>query len=364
VLTETPTVVRVSLAERSYEIRIGSGLLEAVGPLVGLELTARHAVIVTDPNVRSPHADRVMASLGETGVRTSGLLVAAGEQTKSPEHLVRLWSEMLESGADRKSVVVAVGGGVIGDLAGFLAATFGRGVRFVQVPTTLLAMVDSSVGGKTGINLPAAKNIIGAFWQPSGVLIDTDTLKTLPEREYRSGLAEVVKYGVILDADFFAYLEANVDGLIGRDPDVLKLIIARSCWLKAGVVERDEREETGLRAVLNYGHTFCHAIESVAGYGQYLHGEAVAIGMVCASRLAERLGRIDSELTARQEALLAKLGLPTAVLGLDSDELVAAMRHDKKAEHGELKFVLPTKLGHVEVVGGVLPSDAKAALRS
>lgn len=363
-MAETPTVVRVSLVERSYEIHIGSGVLNSAGEVVALQMGARHAVIVSDANVRTPHADRVMNSLSETGVRVNGLLVAPGEGTKSPEQLVRLWQELLETGADRKSVIVAVGGGVIGDLAGFLAATYTRGVRFVQVPTTLLAMVDSSVGGKTGINLPSAKNMVGAFWQPASVLIDTDTLKTLPEREYRSGLAEVVKYGVILDADFFDYLEANVDGLLARDPEVLKTIIARSCWLKAGVVEQDEREETGLRAVLNYGHTFCHAIEAVAGYGQYLHGEAVAIGMVCASRLAERLGRIPSQMTLRQEQLLAKLGLPTAVLGLDSDELVAAMRHDKKVEHGELRFVLPTKLGHVELVGGIDPRDAKAALHS
>lgn len=363
-MTDAPTVVRVSLAERSYEIHIGGNVNAAAGLLVAMQLGSRHAVIVTDPNVRQPHAERVMQSLAEAGVRVDGLMVAAGEQTKSPEQLVRLWNELLATGADRKSVIVAVGGGVIGDLAGFLAATYARGLRFLQVPTTLLAMVDSSVGGKTGINLPAAKNMVGAFWQPSAVLIDTETLKTLPEREYRSGLAEVVKYGVILDADFFAYLEANVEGLLQRDPEVLKTIIARSCWLKAGVVEQDEREESGLRAVLNYGHTFCHAIEAVAGYGQYLHGEAVAIGMVCASRLAERLGRIDSTLTARQEQLLTQLGLPTAVLGLDSDELVAAMRHDKKVEHGQLRFVLPTKLGHVELVGGIDAQAARDALHS
>jgi 3-dehydroquinate synthase len=363
-VADEPTVVRVSLAERSYEIHIGSNVIAATGLLVAMQLGSRHAVIVTDPNVRQPHADRAMNSLIEAGVRVDGLMVAAGEQTKSPEQLVRLWNELLETGADRKSVIVAIGGGVIGDLAGFLAATYTRGLRFLQVPTTLLAMVDSSVGGKTGINLPTAKNMIGSFWQPSAVLVDTETLKTLPEREYRSGLGEVVKYGVILDADFFEFLEANVDAILARDAEVLKTIIARCCWLKAGVVEQDEREETGLRAVLNYGHTYCHAIEAVSGYGQYLHGEAVAIGMVCASRLAARMGRIDSSLTDRQEQLLAKLGLPTAVLGLDADELLAAMRHDKKVEHGQLRFVLPTKLGHVELVGGVDPKDARAALRS
>jgi len=248
-------------------------------------------------------------------------------------------------------------------LAGFVAATFARGLAFVQIPTTLLAHVDSSVGGKVGVNLPAAKNIVGAFWQPTGVLIDLDTLATLPDREYRSGLAEVVKYGVILDADFFTYLESHAADLSARDPAVLEHVIARSCRLKADVVERDERELTGLRAVLNYGHTFCHAIETVSGYSTYLHGEAVAIGMVCASRLAERLGRIGSDLTSRQQVLLAKLGLPTAVENLDHDALLEAMQRDKKAEHGQLRFVLPSRLGCVEVVGGIDRQSVQAALQ-
>jgi 3-dehydroquinate synthase len=209
------------------------------------------------------------------------------------------------------------------------------------------------VGGKVGINLPAAKNIIGAFWQPAGVLIDLDVLTTLPEREYRSGLAEVVKYGVILDADFFAFLESHVAGLLARDPDVLLHIVTRSCRLKADVVEQDEREETGLRAVLNYGHTFCHAIETVTGYGQFLHGEAVAIGMVCAARLAEQLDRVDAAFGERQRHLLEQLGLPTVIGDLDRGQLLAAMQRDKKTEHGQLRFVLPSRLGHVELVDGV-----------
>ena len=253
-----------------------------------------------------------------------------------------LWDKLLELGADRKTVIVAVGGGVVGDLAGFVAATFARGLPFVQVPTTLLAQVDSSVGGKVGINLPGGKNMVGAFWQPAGVLIDTAVLATLPEREYRAGLAEVVKYGVILDADFFAYLEDHVDLLAARDTDVLEHVVTRSCRLKADVVEQDEREETGRRSVLNYGHTFCHALETVTGYGEYLHGEAVAIGMLCASRLAERLGRVDASFTERQHALLAALGLPVEFPDVDQDAILAAMSHDKKVEHGQLRFVLPT----------------------
>jgi 3-dehydroquinate synthase len=260
--------------------------------------------------------------------------------------------------------MVAVGGGVIGDLAGFVAATFARGLPFVQVPTTLLAQVDSSVGGKVGINLAGGKNMVGAFWQPAGVLIDTAVLSTLSDREYRAGLAEVVKYGVILDAAFFAYLEGHAAELAARDAEVLRHVIARSCQLKASVVERDEREQSGLRAVLNYGHTFCHALETVTGYGKYLHGEAVAIGMLCASRLAERLGRVDKTFTERQQKLLETLGLPVDFPAVDHDSLLHAMSHDKKVEHGRLRFVLPTRMGHVELVGDVAQEDVRAALKS
>jgi 3-dehydroquinate synthase len=255
--------------------------------------------------------------------------------------------------ADRKSMVIAVGGGVVGDLAGFIAATYARGLTFVQIPTTLLAQVDSSVGGKVGINLPAAKNIVGAFWQPAGVLIDLDCLRTLPQREYVSGLAEVVKYGVSLDQDFFDFLEKNKAGLLARDPQVLEHVVARSCQLKASIVEQDEREQTGRRAVLNYGHTFCHAIETTTGYDRFLHGEAVAIGMVCAAGLAQRLGRFSVEASRRQTALLEALQLPTRASGLDVEQMLAAMQHDKKAEYGQLRFVLPTQLGQADVVGGI-----------
>jgi 3-dehydroquinate synthase len=268
----------------------------------------------------------------------------------------------LEHGTDRKSIVVAVGGGVIGDLAGFIAATYARGLAFVQVPTSLLAHVDSSVGGKVGVNLPGAKNMVGAFWQPLGVLIDTQVLDTLPAREYRAGLAEVVKYGVIVDADFFAYLEQHVDEINDRTPEVLRCVIARCCRLKADVVENDERETLGLRAVLNYGHTFAHAIEAEAGYGQFLHGEAVSIGMVAASRLAERLGRIDSELTRRQHALLVRLGLPVEMPDIASDTLLAAMQRDKKVAHGRLRFILPARMGHVELVADVPQDEVRAAM--
>ncbi len=360
-MTVRAQTVQVRLAERSYDIEIGTDNLAGLGALVAGHCPTWHAVLVTDENVEQ-HAVRAGESLADEGIETDLVVVEPGEPSKSVATADLLWQKCLELGADRKSVVVAVGGGVIGDLAGFVAATFARGLRFVQVPTTLLAQVDSSVGGKVGINLPGAKNMVGAFWQPAAVLIDTAALETLPVREYRSGLAEVVKYGVILDAKFFDYLENNVAGLNQRDPHVLQHVIARCCRLKADVVEKDEREESGLRAVLNYGHTFCHALESVTGYGTLLHGEAVAIGMLCASRLAERLGRIDGDVTARQSRLLSELGLPTAVPDADHDDLLDSMRRDKKSEAGQLRFILPSRLGHVELVGNVDERDVLEAL--
>lgn len=359
------SILRVALAERSYEIAIGTGCLANIGRFVAERLPCRHAVVITDEHVEEPHAQAVAESLATAeglDATVDMLVIEAGEAAKSIDNATMLWEKLLDLRADRATVVVAVGGGVIGDLAGFVAASFARGIPFVQVPTTLLAQVDSSVGGKVGINLPGAKNMVGAFWQPRGVLIDTRVLETLPDREYRSGLAEVVKYGVILDAEFFDYLEQHVDDLNGRSADALRHIIRRSCELKALVVSQDEREETGLRAVLNYGHTFCHAIETLTGYGTYLHGEAVAIGMVCASRLAERMGRIPAELTTRQEALLASLGLPTQLPPLNADEMINVMGRDKKAEQGKLRFVLPTRLGHVETVKDVPLADVLAVL--
>jgi 3-dehydroquinate synthase len=359
-----PTIetVHVPLGERSYSIEIGTGNLAASGQFLSSRRKVSHAVIITDTHVESPHALQAAASLTAAGIGVDLLVIESGEASKSVESADDLWQKLVDLGADRKTVIVAVGGGVIGDLAGFVAATFARGIPLLQIPTTLLAQVDSSVGGKVGVNLPQAKNLVGSFWQPIGVVIDTEVLTTLPDREYRSGLAEVVKYGVILDADFFTYLEANIAGLTDRDPQVLRRIVARSCELKAQVVSQDEREETGLRAVLNYGHTFCHAFETLTGYGLLLHGEAVSIGMLCASRLAERLGRVDSEFTHRQHALLSALGLPIDVPALDPDRILAVMSRDKKVEHGQLRFVLPTRMGHVELVGGIDPTHVRAAL--
>lgn len=354
--------IRVALGERSYPIEIGSGNLSTFGRFLSKLGGAEHVALITDSNVEPLFSAAVGASFAEFDTEVDLLVVEAGEPSKAADMADSLWRKLLDLGADRKTVVAALGGGVVGDLAGFVAATYARGLRFLQIPTTLLAQVDSSVGGKVGVNLPGAKNMVGAFWQPIGVLIDTEVLDRLPRREFVSGLAEVVKYGVILDAEFFTYLESHVAELNARRPEALRHVIGRSCRLKADVVEADERETGGGRAVLNYGHTFAHGLEAVCGYGELLHGEAVSIGMMCAARLAERLGRIDAGLVHRQQALLESLGLPTKMSPADVDALLDVMSHDKKSESGRLRFVLPTRLGHVELVGDVDEEDATAAM--
>jgi 3-dehydroquinate synthase len=350
------------LGPRSYDIEIGAGQLARAGQFLAARAEVSHAVVITDANVVRPYAEQVQDVLASAKTRVDLAVIEPGEPSKSVAAAASLWERLLHAGADRKSVVVAVGGGVVGDLAGFVAATYARGLPFFQVPTTLLAQVDSSVGGKVGIDLPEAKNMVGAFLQPLGVLIDPATLTTLDDREYRAGLGEVVKYGVILDAEFFAFLENSADAVLRRDPEVLQTVIARCCRLKADVVQRDEFERTGLRAVLNYGHTFGHAFEALSGYGRLLHGEAVALGMLCACRLAGRLGRVDRTTVDRQARLLAALGLATALPALDPGQVLRTMMHDKKVQHGRLHLVLPSRLGHVELVGGIEPADVLAAL--
>ena len=356
--------VEVALGPRSYTIRIGQGLLaEAAHHLRAVAPGLSRAVLITDRNVEPLSAAPMRDQFQSAGIPACLLVIEPGEASKTIPVAHRLWEEMLAAGADRKSVVVAVGGGVVGDLAGFVAATYARGIRLVQVPTSLLAQVDSSVGGKVGVDLPKAKNMVGAFWQPVGVLIDPATLQTLPEREYRAGLAEVVKYGMILDADLFVRLEQHLEAIRRRDEEELAWVVARCCRLKAEVVQQDEREETGLRAILNYGHTFGHAFETLTGYSQLLHGEAVAMGMECAARLAERLGRIDRSLVERQRRLLEGLGLPVDPPPLDPEQVLEVMRHDKKASHGRLRLILPDRLGHVELVEEVPAEQVRAVLR-
>jgi 3-dehydroquinate synthase len=354
--------LQVELGTRSYRIAVVSHEL-GLGEFARMcAPRSTSALIVADENT-DPIADKVSLSCKAAGFHTSTVIVQAGEATKSLEWAGELYDELAELKADRQMLVVAVGGGVIGDLAGFAAATYNRGLPLFMVPTTLLSMVDSSVGGKVGINHPQGKNLIGSFHQPAGVFINTAFLESLPEREYCSGLAEVVKYGVILDAKFFDYLEANVESIHARDPAVVRHIVQRSCRLKADVVEQDEREETGLRAVLNYGHTFAHAFEAVSGYGTWLHGEAVAAGMVYASMLAEALGRVDAEFTQRQRKLLQAFQLPVSIPSeWPADDLIAAMYRDKKTEAGKLRFVLPTRMGHVELVNGVAENLVRRVL--
>jgi 3-dehydroquinate synthase len=356
-----PTV-HVNLGPRSYDIEIGSGNLGEAPKLCDTEQDDAHVVVITDSNVDDLYSEPVSDALQEAGAQIDILVVEAGEQSKDGEVAADLWEQLLDQGADRQTIVVALGGGVVGDLAGFVAATFTRGLRFVQIPTTLLAQVDSSVGGKVGINLPGGKNMVGAFWQPRGVLIDVNVLQSLPVREYRAGLAEVVKYGVIQDAEFFAYLETNIGLVNERDSATLTYIVERCCRLKADVVEQDEREETGLRSILNYGHTFGHAFEAATGYEKLLHGEGVAIGMMCAARLAERMGRVDEAFIERQRKLLEGLGMALDVPDVDRDELIEFMFRDKKVERGKLRFVLPTRLGHVELVRDVANEDVLASM--
>ncbi len=360
--SDASDTVRVELGERSYNILIGSRTLGSASIRVARELAMTHAIVITDDNVETPHATGVADHLSSAGVAVDLLVVAAGETSKSVATAERLWQQLLEMNADRKSVVVAVGGGVIGDLAGFIAATYARGLAFVQIPTSLLAQVDSSVGGKVAINLPTAKNMIGAFWQPSAVIIDTHVLSSLPHRQYVAGWGEIVKYGVILDAELFAYLEDHVQQIATRDDQTLRHIVARCCRLKAQVVGEDEREQTGRRAILNYGHTFGHALEAVTGYQQLLHGEAVAIGMLCASRLAESRQLVDREFTARQRRLLQALGLPVDMPPVDAEAVLQCMRQDKKVAHGRLRFVLPVRMGHVDLFDDVDPQLIQQAL--
>jgi 3-dehydroquinate synthase len=331
--------VNVDLGDRSYPIHIGSGILETLGGACKTAGLKGKCLIVTDEQVAPLYADQVFQSLGKAGFKPALEVLPAGEPTKSQAQLMNLYSKAAAQGLDRKCFMVALGGGVIGDLTGFAAASWLRGIRFVQVPTSLLAMVDSSVGGKTGINIPEGKNLVGAFHQPELVLIDLDTLKTLPPRELAAGMAEVVKYGIIWDAELFRVLE--------KKPEMDAGLIARCCEIKAEVVGQDEREG-GLRGILNFGHTAAHAIENVAGYGEFPHGEAVAIGMVYAAHLSVALKGLSVGESARIEKLLAGLSLPVGAPGLPWKDIRAAMAVDKKTVGGLLKFVLADRIGHVD----------------
>ena len=343
------STVRVELGARSYPIRIGHGLL-AVPESFGDLSSSGICVIVSNETVEPLYGARLAATLASLGPRVETIVLPDGESYKEWATLQRIFDALLAAHADRATTIVALGGGVIGDLAGFAAASFMRGVPYVQVPTTLLAQVDSSVGGKTAINHPMGKNLIGAFHQPAAVVIDVDTLDTLPQRELVAGLAEVIKYGAVADDAFLDWIEANVPALLARDKQALVAAVTRSCRIKADVVGADERE-SGVRAILNFGHTFAHAIETGTGYGTWLHGEAVGCGMVMAADLSVRLGLIDRARADRLARIVVAAGLPSKAPLLGDDRYLELMRLDKKALSGKLRFV-------------VLEGPGRAALRS
>jgi 3-dehydroquinate synthase len=359
--------VPVALGERSYDILIGQGLLAESGALIGDVLRGRQAAIVTDDNVARLHLPSLQASLAKTDITHTAIVLPPGEATKSYASLATLCDRLLLANIERRDLVIALGGGVIGDLAGFAAAVLRRGVDFAQIPTTLLAQVDSSVGGKTGINSPLGKNLVGAFHQPRLVLADLDLLTTLPQREFAAGYAEVAKYGLLGDAPFFDWLEANVQAILDGDAKARMHAVKTSCEAKARVVAEDETE-TGVRALLNLGHTFGHALEAATGYSnRLLHGEAVAIGMVQAFRFSEWLGHCAKGMARRVAAHLAKAGLPVATAQIPGSlppphDLVAIMRQDKKAVAGRLTFILARAIGETFVARDVREEDVTAFL--
>lgn len=341
--------LNVHLGERSYPIYIGQGIMDQIG-----ELFVKHGIskgspmlIVTDDHVAKHHLPSVVSKLETAGFKPTSYTVPSGEKSKSLCILEDIITVALQAGLDRKSTVVALGGGVVGDLAGFVAASYMRGVRFIQIPTTILAH-DSSVGGKVAVNHPLAKNIIGAFHQPELVLYDTSTLQTLPDRDARNGFSEMIKHGLIWDADFTAWLEENAEKLLKLDPEALEYGLYEGCRVKTIVVSEDEKEH-GLRAILNLGHTIGHALEAVAGFNELLHGEAISIGMVGSAKVAVRLGYPEQIYTVTKRILQA-FGLPTSVpMHLDTDEIISAMMHDKKFDEGNIVFIVPTEIGKVEI---------------
>ena len=348
--------LNIDLGERSYDIFLGSGLLERIGELLSQVLQPSQIVLVTHPSLFRLYGDKVVAGFKNQGWTTNVIEVPEGETSKSLHQADIFYNQLLDFNCDRKSVLVALGGGVIGDLTGFIAATYQRGIPFVQVPTTLLSQVDSSVGGKTAVNHPKGKNMIGAFYQPRMVVADLDTLQTLPQNEFRAGLAEVIKYGVISDASLFDYLENNVEKILQLDHECLAHIIKTSCAIKAEVVEKDERE-SHYRMILNFGHTLGHAIEALTGYSQFIHGEAVAIGMVYAAKLSQQLGKCQGAVSSRLSELVNKFGLPSQWPDLDSPAVIECLYHDKKTMNHKIKFILIKDIGRVEIVEDMPEAD-------
>ncbi|HBP87323.1 MAG TPA: 3-dehydroquinate synthase [Nitrospirales bacterium] len=341
--------VPVSLGDRSYHVLIQSGILSQIGRVLhNIGLSGRVG-IVTNPVVNELYGRVVLRALKQAGFSPFFVVIPDGEQAKSMHWLSKILDKLVAERLERQDVVLALGGGVVGDVAGFASSVYLRGVPFVQVPTTLVAQVDSSVGGKTGVNHPLGKNLIGAFYQPRVVVVDPQALQTLPKREWVAGLAEVIKYGMIADQKFFEYLEQHVDGLRGQAEDVIPTVIRRCCEIKAEVVGGDERE-SGRRRILNYGHTVGHALETWGRYRTWIHGEAVGIGMVHEAAMAQFLGLCTQELVERQRDLIQDVGLPIAMPSMTFMDLWGAMQHDKKVVKGQINCVVPTKIGEVQVV--------------
>ena len=357
--------VTVDLGERSYPIQIGHGILDALGPAYVERGLGKTAAIVTNPTVAKRYLEPVRESLTRAGVSVCVVTMPDGEAHKTLETASSLYGDLIQLGLDRGSCVVALGGGVVGDTAGFLAATYQRGIDYVQVPTTIVSQVDASVGGKTAVDHPLGKNMIGAFHQPRLVFIDTETLATLPERELRAGMAEVIKHGLIRDPDLVTFLEENLDAVVDLEiePDRLDWLIAQNCRIKAGVVTADETEK-GLREILNYGHTVGHAVEVMTNYDTYKHGEAVGLAMIAAGKIALDRGMWTAEEYDRQQGLLQRIGIPKGAKDLPSADLIDRMGRDKKARSGVIRFVLPETIGKVVSCDEVTREEMVAGIRA
>lgn len=356
------TLVTVGLDERSYPIHIRSGLLEHIGPDLHEQQIGNKYGVISDEQVTALYGERFMQSLTAAGIQAELITFPAGEVSKNLQTIALLASELAQRGFDRKDALIALGGGVTGDITGFLASIYLRGIPFVQVPTTLLAQVDSSVGGKTGVDIPEGKNLIGTFYQPKAVYIDLDVLQTLPDEELRGGLAEVIKYGVIKDTEFFTFLEENREAALALQPEILTKLIARCCEIKAQVVEQDEREG-GLRRILNFGHTIGHAVEAASEF-RLIHGYAVAIGMVAAAELAVRSDCLATQEAERIRSLIAAYGLPTDIpADLDRKRIKAYLRNDKKTVSGRVFYVLPEAVGKVKITDQVQEQAVDAVLQ-
>jgi len=353
----------VETATQSYPVFVGCGLLDKLGEKMKKAALSGTATVISDENVFSLYGSKVEGILKDAGFAVNSFVVPPGEETKSMDYAIKIYDFLVEHRAERDDIIIALGGGMAGDLAGFVAATFLRGMPWVQVPTSLVAMVDASVGGKVGVNHPEGKNLIGAFYQPNLVLADPQTLTTLPQRELTSGWAEVIKHGMILDEEFVQFLESNVDRLTKLEPELITQAIARSAAIKAQVVSQDEKEREGKRTILNYGHTIAHGLEAATQYKRFLHGEAVAIGMVGAAKLSQRLGLLPVAAVERQQALLQKFGLPTGFSGMDLTEITKAMELDKKTKEKAIRWVLLQDIGKVVIRSDVPQREVLAVLQ-